>query len=212
MAKGAAGSSGGDWTAGIVAIVAALLLGSALPVGLYFGLYKPKEKERLDAANKLEQLNVDMEMMIARGDRVRGLEEDGKQMEVRVQEMEIPFAVADAEKMDVPDVRATLLRLAEKHQLSLRPERQQQLGAEVVFTGGDRITFEKGLKATKLQIEAKARFHDFGRFVTEMETLEQYVIIPESLVCTGDANGGNDHVFIMVVYVVERRDIDAIGR
>lgn len=211
MAKGA-GSSGGDWTAGIVAIVAALLLGSALPVGLYFGLYKPKEKERLEAANKLEQLNVDMEMMIARGDRVRGLEEDGKQMEVRVQEMEIPFAVADAEKMDVPDVRATLLRLAEKHQLSLRPERQQQLGAEVVFTGGDRITFEKGLKATKLQIEAKARFHDFGRFVTEMETLEQYVIIPESLVCTGDANGGNDHVFIMVVYVVERRDIDAIGR
>ncbi|MCG3183147.1 MAG: hypothetical protein ICCCNLDF_01231 [Planctomycetes bacterium] len=211
MAKGA-GSSGGDWTAGIVAIVAALLLGGALPIGLYFGLYMPKEKERLDAVKKLDQLNIDMEMMLARGERVRGLEEDGSQMEERVKEIETPFALGDAEKLDVPDVRATLLRLAEKHQLALRPERQQQLGAEVVFTGGDRITFEKGLHATKLQIEAKARFHDFGRFVTEMETLEQFVIIPESLVCTGDANGGNDHVFIMVVYVVERRDVDAIGR
>lgn len=211
MAKGA-GSSGGDWTAGIVAIVAALLLGGALPIGLYFGLYKPKEKERLAAEQKLVQLNVDLELMMARGERVRGLEDDGVAMADRIKELESPFAVGDAEKMDVPEVRATLLRMAETHKLELRPERQQQLGAEVVFAGGDRITFEKGLTATKLQIEARARFHDFGRFITEMETLEKYVIIPESLVCTGDANGGNDHVFIMVVYVVERRDVDAIGR
>lgn len=211
MAKGA-GSSGGDWTAGIVAIVAALLLGSALPIGLYFGLYKPKEKERLDAEAKLAQLNTDMELMIARGERVRGLEEDGVKMAADIKELESPFAVGDPEKLDVPEVRATLLRLAENHKLELRPERQQQLGAEVVFAGGERIAFDKGLQATKLQIEARARFHDFGRFVTEMETLENYVIIPESLVCTGDANGGNDHTFIMVVYVVERRDVDAIGR
>lgn len=211
MAKGA-GSSGGDWTAGIVAIVAALLLGSALPVGLYFGLFKPKEQERIDAQQKLEQVKVDYQMMLARADRVRGLEEDGVKMADDIKELESPFAVGDPEKLDVPEVRATLLRLAENHKLELRPERQAQLGAEVVFAGGERIAFEKGLQATKLQIEARARFHDFGRFITEMETLENYVIIPESLVCTGDANGGNDHTFIMVVYVIERRDVDAIGR
>ncbi len=211
MAKGA-GSSGGDWTAGIVAIVAALLLGSALPIGLYFGLFKPKEQERIDAQQKLEQVKVDYQMMLARADRVRGLEEDGVKMADDIKELESPFAVGDPEKLDVPEVRATLLRLAENHKLELRPERQAQLGAEVVFAGGERIAFEKGLQATKLQIEARARFHDFGRFITEMETLENYVIIPESLVCTGDANGGNDHTFIMVVYVIERRDVDAIGR
>ncbi|MCZ7604977.1 MAG: hypothetical protein M5U25_02675 [Planctomycetota bacterium] len=211
MAKGA-GSSGGDWTAGIVAIVAALLLGSALPIGLYFGLFKPKEQERIDAQQKLEQVKVDYQMMLARADRVRGLEEDGVKMADDIKELESPFAVGDPEKLDVPEVRATLLRLAENHKLELRPERQARLGAEVVFAGGERIAFEKGLQATKLQIEARARFHDFGRFITEMETLENYVIIPESLVCTGDANGGNDHTFIMVVYVIERRDVDAIGR
>lgn len=211
MAKGA-GSSGGDWTAGIVAIVAALLLGSALPIGLYFGLFKPKEQERIDAQQKLEQVKVDYQMMLARADRVRGLVEDGVKMADDIKELESPFAVGDPEKLDVPEVRATLLRLAENHKLELRPERQAQLGAEVVFAGGERIAFEKGLQATKLQIEARARFHDFGRFITEMETLENYVIIPESLVCTGDANGGNDHTFIMVVYVIERRDVDAIGR
>lgn len=211
MAAKGTGSSG-DWTAGIVAIVAALLLGSALPIGLYFGLYKPKEKQRIEAQNKLEQLKTDMQLMIARSDRVRGLEEDGVAVAERLKELEVPFAVSDPEKMDVPEARAALLRLAEKHHLGLRPERQQQLGAEVVFIGGDRIEFEKGLKATKLMIEAQAYYHDFGRFVSEMESLEQFVIIPESLLCKGDTNGGTDHVFIMVVYVVERRDIDSIGR
>ena len=220
MADKTGSGSNGDWTAGIVAIVAALLLGGAVPLGVYFGLYVPKVKERQAAEEKQKALAVEMDLMLARGDRVRVLEEEGVDMEVRLRDVEAPFAEPDVERMDVPEVRAALLRLAERNNLSLRPERQQQLGAEIVYAPGIRLQFEKGLMATKLTIEARAYFHDFGRFVTQMETLAQegndgapkYVIIPEELTCTGDSNGGRKHTFVMSVYVVERREIDSIGR
>lgn len=212
--------SGGEWTAGIIAIVAALLLGGALPVGLYMGLYKPKEAERIAAEQRLSQLDLDWDMLIARQQRVSALKEDGKMMEARLQNIEGPFAVPDVERLDVPEVRARLVTLAERHNLELLPERQQQLGSERVYTGNQRITFPQGLHATKLIIEAQAYYHDFGRFVTEMETLRdeedkeraKYVIIPEKLICKGDPNGGSRHVFVLHVFVVEKRDIDSIGR
>lgn len=211
MADKGLGSSG-DWTAGIVAIVAALLLGSALPIGLYFGLYKPKVAERKAGEEKKKKLNADMEVMIARQEKVAELEAEGKEMAKRVKEIEKPFAVADTEKMDVPDVRAALLRLAEVHNLALLPERKGELGSEIVYTGKQRIAFEHGLMATKLVIEALAFYHDFGRFVTDMETMEKYVIIPETVVCMGNTNGGGRHLFRMGVYVIEKRDVESIGR
>ncbi|MCB9894775.1 MAG: hypothetical protein H6839_10015 [Planctomycetes bacterium] len=220
MADKASSGSGGDWTAGIVAIFAALLLGSAAPIGLYFGLYKPKVADRIAAEEKKSKLMLDMDLMLKRSERVTTLENEGDAMSERVKAQEAPFAEPDVERLDVPEVRAALLRLAEKHHLALRPERQQQLGAEVVYAPGIRIRFAKGLMATKLTIEALAYFHDFGRFVTQMETLAQegnetspkYIIIPEELTCTGDTNGGSKHVFVMSVYVIERRDVDSIGR
>ena len=113
----------------------------------------------------------------------------------------------------MPLARQALLRLAEKHRFALRPERAQQLGAEMVYVpGGERVEFESGLRATRLNIEAQATFHDFARFVVEMETLKDFVIIPESLTAAGDSTHGSRHVFRMVVHVVERRNIDGIGK
>ena len=216
--KGTGGSS--DWTAGIIAIVAALLLGAALPIGVYLGLYVPKQKDRIAAEQRLSQLDVDYELLIQRQVRVKGLEDDADEMAARLTSIEEPFATPDVERMDVPEVRTHLLTLADKHNLELLPEREQQLGSERVFTGNQRITFEHGLSATKLIIEAQAYYHDFGRFVTEMETLKdetdetrsKYVIIPEKLICNGDPNGGSRHMFVLHVFVVEKREISLIGR
>lgn len=210
----------GEWTAGIIAIVAALLLGGAVPVGVYFGLYKPKMQEREQAQQKLAALDVDMELALARQAKVKKLQDEAADMEERLIDAEKPFAVADVERMDVPEVRARLISLADAHKLELLPERQAQLGSERVFTGNQRITFPKGLTATKLIIEARAYFHDFGRFLTELETMRdekdrtqaRYIIIPEKLICKGDPNGGSRHVFVLHVFVVEKRDIAAIGR
>jgi len=195
-----------------VAIIAALLLGSALPIGLYFGLYKPKLKERMEAQDKKQQLDTAMSIMIARQERVVKLEKEGEEMADRITKIERPFSVADTEKMDVPDVRAALLRLAEVNNLALAPEHVNERGAEIVFPGGQRIDFKHGLTATMLRIETQAYFHDFGRFLTQMETMENYVIVPETLHCVGNTNGGDRHIFRMVVYVIERRDVDSIGR
>jgi hypothetical protein len=63
-----------------------------------------------------------------------------------------------------------------------------------------------------LTVEAQAFFHDFARFLSKLEHMQNYVVIPEALICKGDANGGTTHTFILDVYVVERRDVDLIGR
>ncbi|MEZ5992519.1 MAG: hypothetical protein R3E76_09210 [Planctomycetota bacterium] len=212
MAADSGTGSSGDWTAGIVAIVAALLLGSAIPIGLYFGLYRPKVAERIAAQENKTKLDGEMNAMIARQEFVVKLETEADSVAERIEEIEKPFALADVEKMDVPEVHEALLRLAKLHNLGLLPERQQQLRAEIVFPAGQRIEFPHGLMATKLTIETHAYFHDFGRFLTAMETMEKFVIIPESLICTGDSNGGSRHMFRMNVFVIERRDVDAIGR
>jgi hypothetical protein len=214
------GGSGNEWLPGIIAIVAAAFLGGAVPIGLYFGLYQPKVKERTAAEAEVQNLKVQEEALLARQTRVKGLEDDAVKMAERLVEIEEPFASPDVERLDVPEVRARLLRLAAKHKLAKLPEREQELGSAIVFEGKQRITFPKGLQATKLIIETQAFYHDFGRFLTEMETLRdetdpekpKYVIIPEKLICKGDPNGGSRHVFVLHVFVVEKRNIDAIGR
>lgn len=212
MADKGGASGNADWTAGIVAIVAALLLGSAIPIGLYFGLYKPKVAELAAANQKLNTLKADMTAMVVRSEKVTKLENDGDAMAKRVTELEAPFAVSDPERLDVPDAWAAIDKLANDHYLELRPERKTQLGARVVYKSNNRIQFQDGLFATKLTVEAQAFFHDFARFVSKLEYMQNYVVIPESLICKGDANGGTTHTFIMEIYVVERRDVDLIGR
>jgi hypothetical protein len=206
------GSMSSDWTAGIVAIAAALLLGGAIPIGLYFGLYKPKVAEHATAKQKLSALQVDMTAMVARSEKVTKLEADGVALAKRVTEIESGFAVSDPERLDVPDAWAAIQKLADDNYLELRPERKAQLGARVVYKSGNRIQFQEGLYATKLTVEAQAFFHDFARFLSKLEHMQNYVVIPEALICKGDANGGTTHTFILDVYVVERRDVDLIGR
>jgi hypothetical protein len=216
-------SSGGDWTAGIVAIVAALLLGGGIPVALYFGLYKPKVQEREAAEVRFQQLENDKELLLARQERVRGLEEDADDMAGRIEKLETRFVKPDSTDtadLDLKIVRATLTELAEKHNLTLLRERQQQKKAVMVYPANTRVVFENGLAATGIIVEAQATYHDFGRFLAEVESLDgpeieainRAVVIPESLICKGDANRGIRHVFILTLYVVEQRNVDEIGQ
>jgi hypothetical protein len=212
MADKGTSSSGGDWTAGIVAIVAAMLLGSAIPVGLYFGLYKPKVAEHSAAKEKLNTLQTDMTAMVARSERVRKLEDEGEAMAARVTKDEARFAIADPEALDVLAAREAIQKLADDSFLELLPERKSQMGARIVFKSNNRIEFENGLRATRLKVEAQAYFHDFARFVSRLEHMEKFVVVPETLICKGDTNGGVTHKFFLDLYVIERRDVNSIGR
>lgn len=208
-------SGSGDWTAGIVAIVAALLLGGGVPVGLYFGLYEPKVKEREAAEAQLQSLQSDQDLLLARQERVRGIEEERDDMIERVAALEARFTMPDATDtadQDLKVIRGVLAELADQHHLSLMRGRAQNRELEIVKPAGQRVTFENGLSATGITIEAQATYHDFGRFMAAIEGLPDAVVIPAELICTGDASRGTQHAFILTVYVVEQRDIDAIGR
>ncbi|MBK8206227.1 MAG: hypothetical protein IPK87_05435 [Planctomycetes bacterium] len=207
-----ADKASGDWTAGIIAMFAALLIGGGIPVGLYLGLYAPKKQERIDAEKKYNELVSNEMVLLAQQADVMKLKAEADEMAERVKEIEAPFAVGSDARVDVPAARDALKLLAERHNLKLLPIRRQQAGAEVVFPGEAQVTFEKGLVATKLIIEAQATFHDFGRFVTEMEMLSNLVVIPATLDCQGDSNGGREHLFVMHVFVVQKRDVEVIGK
>ncbi len=214
MADGATG----DWTAGIIAITAALLIGAGLTIGAYFGAYKPKQEQRIAADVKLGDLMVDQARVEMELERVRGMEADAKKMEERVAVLEKRFAEGNAADLDVPAVREKLKTLCLSHNLDFQDAVRQQRDAQMVYKGEKRIEFPHGLAATLLRIDVKGTFHDFGRFLRELEVLDTLtedggpVVIAESLSLVGDNNGKREHNFMLQVYVVEKRDLATVGR
>lgn len=207
-----ADKASGDWTAGIVAMVAAFLIGGGIPAGLYMGLYLPKKDERIASQKKLEEAKVQSQVLLAKQTDIKKLENEADEMAKRVEEIEAPFATGSSARMDVQAAREAISALADTHNLKLIPVRRQQPNAVIVYPGEVQVKFEYGLIATKLIIEAQATLHDFGRFVTAMEMEPSLVVLPSTLNCQGDSNGGREHIFVMHVFVVEKRDLATWGR
>ncbi len=212
-----AASGGGDWTAGIIAIVAALLIGVGLVVGAYFGAYKPRQAQRIAAEQRMEELRVDEATVTAAQNRVKGQQADADRMAERIAALEGdgksgPFSIADPVTQDVTQVSDDLRALCRTHNLNFTERAKQQTGAQMVYPVGKQIEFEHGLKATGLVVEVQGSFHDFARFLSEAEALESATIIADSVDCIGDSNAGNEHTFILQLYVIEKRNLETLGR
>lgn len=203
--KNAAGS---DWTAGIVAIVAALLLGGGIPVGLLYGLYFPKVKEREGEEARMKEQEQVSELLGVRLAKVEKLESEAKEMRERLIDIEKPFSAPNA-----PEVIEQIDRLAQSHNLGLIPERRQMLRARIVYAGAESeaVSFAQGLNASCVWVDAFGTYHDFGRFLTALETMPGAVVICESLDCYGDQSGSTLHTFRLKLFVIERRDVDKVG-
>jgi Tfp pilus assembly protein PilO len=206
MAKQANDPSG-DWTAGIVAIFAALLLGGAIPIALYYTLYVPRVQARIAEEKRLEDQQATQAALVAREERVRKLEEDAAEMEKRLRQVEENFTAP----VDRDVLISKITNFARDHNIRLPAEQANVLRAKIVYEGGQEITFAKGLKAVPIIINCQATFHDFCRFLTQIENMKDAVLIIESLDINGDQNGGNSHRFEVVLYSIERRDIAAVG-
>lgn len=206
MAKQASASSG-DWTAGIVAIVAALLLGGAVPIALYYALYTPRFEARVAEEKKHKGYQDEETVLLAREEKVRKLEEDAKEMRERLAKVEEKFTPA----VDRAELVTRISKMAEGHNIRLRSEMATTLRAKVVFDGNSDVVFAKGLKAASIMVDCQATYHDFGRFLAELESMQDHVLIVESLDIDGDQNGGYSHSFKMTLYVIERRDLEAVG-
>lgn len=198
-----------DWTAGIMAIVAAVLFGGGLPIGLYMGLYTPKKQEREAAQVKLADVEKQMNAQVDRQKRVNDLTQDAAKIEEWVRELEAPFT--DPAQLRL--VQENLRTLCNTHNLRVPQDRlQSETNPEVVKATGERIPFKDGLQATQLVIHVTGTYHDFARFFVKLESMSDAVVIPEALIMLGDQSQGRKHVFLLSVFVVEKRDYATIGR
>jgi Tfp pilus assembly protein PilO len=175
-----------DWMAGGLLIGAAFLIGVGVPIGLWFGLYAPTVEERERKEAQLQALEAQMQVLVARQQVVRGLEEDGDEMVKRLEDLEAPYHVATPRMNDVPDARSILNTLSEHHNL-LVPDEFARETTEVVRPGSRRIEWPNGLRATELEINASGTFHDFARFVMDMENREDMVVIPNTMTMLGNS-------------------------
>ncbi|MBX3473644.1 MAG: hypothetical protein KF754_04615 [Planctomycetes bacterium] len=201
------GGGGGDWTAGIVAIVAAVLLGGAIPIALYYALYVPQVQARVAEDKKLNELKATEEILVGRETRVRVLETEGAEMRERLAKLEEKFTAP----VDRADLINRISKIAADHNIRLRSEQSQMLRAKTVYDGAKELTFPQGLKAASILVDCQATYHDFGRFVAALESMPDAVLIIESLDIDGDQNGGYSHVFSMTIYSIERRNLDQVG-
>lgn len=209
MAKEKSQGISADWTAGIIAIVAALLLGGGVPIGLYLGLYEPKKNERIAGEQKLVEVQSKMDLEVERQKRVNELTQDSAKVEEWVREIEAPFT--DSSQLRV--VQEKLRTLCSDNNLRVPQDRLQfETNPEIVRATGERIPFKDGLQASQFLIHVTGTYHDFGRFFVQLEMLKDAVVIPEGLILLGDQSQGRKHVFLLTVYVVEKRDYAAIGR
>jgi hypothetical protein len=213
MAEGATG----DWTAGTIAITAALLIGAGLTIGAYFGAYVPMKEQREAADRRLGDLMVDQARVEMELERVRGMEADAEKMEERVAALEENFSTGKPAELDVPEVRKEIETLCQAHNLDFLDAVRQQRDAQMVYKGEKRIEFEHGLAATLLMVDVKGTFHDFGRFLRDLEMMDTRkgggpIVVAESLSLIGDNNGKREHSFRLQAYVVEKRDLTAVGR
>lgn len=199
----------GDWTAGIMAIVAAVLLGGGVPIGLYMGLYTPKKQERIAAEGKLKQVETEMNIQVDRQKRVNDLTQDAAKVEEWVRELETPFS--DPSQLRV--VQENIRTLCGTHNLRVPQDRlQSETNPEAVRATGERIPFKDGLQASQLVIHVTGTYHDFARFFVKLESMTDALVIPEALIMLGDQSQGRKHVFLLSVFVVEKRDYATIGR
>ncbi|MCH8235750.1 MAG: hypothetical protein IIC29_06445, partial [Chloroflexi bacterium] len=74
--------------------------------------------------------------------------------------------------------------LAAEYKLEVSRARANQMGATIVTLSRkeSNVDFPEGLVAFRVNVEAQAKYHDFGKFVAALESLKEFVIIPEKLV------------------------------
>ncbi|MCC6572649.1 MAG: hypothetical protein IT462_02555 [Planctomycetes bacterium] len=194
-----------DWTAGIIAIGAALVLGAAAPIGIYFGLYMPQTKQlemwTLNAQANEIKLHAEqekegrMQKMQGESDRVRG----------EIEKVEARFSAADENLIH------QIEGIAQRHKVELPQDKRNFKDVMLVKNMESPTFMPQKLRAEKIYIECSATYNDFGRFMAELENLPNATLIPGNFVAAGNSGAGKTHTFRVEFFVVQKRDLGSIG-
>jgi hypothetical protein len=197
---------GNDWGAGIAAIGAALLFGAALPVGLYFGAYKPQTNKLAAEKKRYEKAEGDFKLEDARRGKVESDKTDVTNVQAKLTEVQKLFST------DVGNELVLIREKARLHGLKPvstrgRPLDDRRIADDLNKPVGD--TGGIGLVGDMVRINCQGYLFNFCSFLGDLEsyglvakddkgekveaTGRFYVV--RSVVIKGDGNGGSLHTF-----------------
>lgn len=199
--------SGNEWTAGLIAIFATILIGGAIPVALYFAMYVPQTKKKLQQEQRLAQLQTDYDLEFARTERIGGLKKDGEQVEKELKKVEERFA-----DKGVQSVLDKLQKLLDSNKLDMTPDAKTRREASAIRVSDLKSDFPGGLQAVPVTVNCWGTWKDFATFIAAVESMGNATVVVGELRAAGDKNAGKSHTYEVELWIVQRRDTDAIGR
>ncbi len=195
-----------EWGAGLLAIAATVLIGAAIPVILYFLLYKPQVVRKETERNRLTQLDASLNTEIARGTALAELRTEGEEVAKNMEELEKRFSVAD---MDGSVEK--LQQLLNANNLRRTPEAVVRREKSAIAKTDSKSEFPNGLSAVMVRIVCFGKWKDFVTFVAALESYKDGTFVIGELVADGDKNGKEDHTYSVDIWIVQSRNIAAIG-
>lgn len=187
----------GDWTGGILAIAAAVMIGFGVPAGLYYSWYQSLVDKNRQLVAKKSEIAVGMELQLGKESKVTKLDDDADLVEEKLAKLESRFVVEPRIAIDA------IYEFANQNHLKKLPNYEDDV--QKVELGPTTVEWENGLRASQILIEVTGTYHDFGRFVAEVESMDSAVVIADKLIVTGDSSRGSIHRFSWSIYVVEQR-------
>lgn len=196
-----------EWGAGLLAIAATLFIGAAIPIILFFVVYKPQVQRKEAEKARTVQLGVQLDEQIERGKKLGDLQAQGEEVAAKLTELEKRFTKGDTEI-----AVAKLLELLAANNLRRTPDAVVRREKDPIRRTDIREAFTNGLSAGMVTISCYGQWRDFVTFVAAAESEATATFVFGEIYAEGDRNGKDDHTFLADVWIVLGRNIDAIGR
>ncbi|MCC6150338.1 MAG: hypothetical protein IT461_08830 [Planctomycetes bacterium] len=195
-----------EWGAGLLAIAATLFIGAAIPVILFFVVYKPQVQRKEEQKVRTVQLGTQLDEQMARGGKLLELQGEGEEVAKSLTELETRFASSD-----VQNAIGRLLALLNASNLKRTPEAVVRREKDPIRRTDMKDEFPNGLQASMVTINCFGKWSDFVNFIAAAESEEKFTFVVGEFYAEGDRNGKEEHTFLVDIWIVQGRNIPAIG-
>ena len=195
-----------EWGAGMLAIAATLFIGAAIPVILFFVVYKPQVQRKEEQKARMVQLDAQLNEQMVRGGDLLKLQGEGEDVAKSLTELEKRFSSSD-----VQSSIEKLLALLNANSLKRTPDAVVRREKDQIRRSDIKDEFPNGLHAAMVTVNCYGKWSDFVNFVATAESETSATFVVGEFYAEGDRNGKNDHTFLVDIWIVQGRNIPAIG-
>jgi hypothetical protein len=104
-----------------------------------------------------------------------------------------------------------LTDLLNANKLKRTPEAVVRREKSAISKTDSKAEFPSGLQANLVRVICYGQWKDFVTFIAAIESNKDGTFVVGELVAEGDKNGKDDHTFSVDIWILQRRNIDAIG-